>query len=241
MSTTETPPSSSLAVRFGVRAALLLIAVFAPIFAVVGVEPAHAGRASLPDVSPGAASATTADVPLVVKVAPGAPAPDFTALGFRVKDAITAHGIYVLEPTRIDRPTAAQGGVTRSTERAEPAGGTFSDLPLSAREAISRLRAVPGVKWAEPAASRRMCLVPNDPFYSPRGQSPGQWYLPQVGLPTAWGVVTGSADVTVAILDTGINKDLPDFVGRVVWPYSAVDKRSDWPYWQDKDGHGTAV
>ncbi|MFA6131752.1 MAG: S8 family serine peptidase [Patescibacteria group bacterium] len=40
-----------------------------------------------------------------------------------------------------------------------------------------------------------------------------QWYLGQIDAFTAWNTTTGSDDVVVAILDTGIDTDHPDLVG----------------------------
>lgn len=42
-----------------------------------------------------------------------------------------------------------------------------------------------------------------------------QWYLPQVGAPDAWDVTTGSGDVVVAVLDTGVDLDHPDLRGNL--------------------------
>ncbi len=111
----------------------------------------------------------------------------------------------------------------------------------SAAATLEELRHAPGVLSAEPGAVRSACLLPNDPFYSVASSSHGQWSLPRIGMPEAWDMETGSSDVVVAILDTGIDKDLPDFAGRIVSPYSALDQSTDWPSWQDNTGHGTAV
>jgi subtilisin family serine protease len=45
---------------------------------------------------------------------------------------------------------------------------------------------------------------PNDSLYS------GQWYLRQIGLPVAWEKSTGSPDVVVAVLDSGVDINHPD-------------------------------
>jgi serine protease len=46
--------------------------------------------------------------------------------------------------------------------------------------------------------------VPNDSLY------PRQWHYPLIHLPQAWDTTTGSADVTVAVIDTGILPNHPD-------------------------------
>jgi serine protease len=46
--------------------------------------------------------------------------------------------------------------------------------------------------------------VPNDSLYA------RQWHYPLINLPQAWDTTTGSADVTVAVIDTGILSNHPD-------------------------------
>ncbi len=46
--------------------------------------------------------------------------------------------------------------------------------------------------------------TPDDPHY------PEQWHLPKIGAPTAWDVTTGSSNVVVAIIDTGVDYRNPD-------------------------------
>ena len=89
---------------------------------------------------------------------------------------------------------------------------------------LASLRSEPGVEWAEETQPVYAAVVPNDPYYS------YQWALPKVGLPTAWNSTTGSAGVTVAIVDTGLDENVADFAGRIVSPYSVVDGSASWPY-----------
>lgn len=95
---------------------------------------------------------------------------------------------------------------------------------VSADELARRLRALPEVAAAEPVRRRRASEVPNDPFYG--ADQPaitptvGQWYLrmPDQTLIAAtnaesgWNLGTGSGAITVAVLDTGVRFDHPDFV-----------------------------
>ncbi len=62
-----------------------------------------------------------------------------------------------------------------------------------------------------------------------------------MGFEEAWDITTGSAGVTVAVLDTGLNRDISDFSGRIVSPYSVLTEGTDWPTWKDNFGHGTGV
>jgi subtilisin family serine protease len=49
-------------------------------------------------------------------------------------------------------------------------------------------------------------VLPSDIYFS------DQWYLQKIQAPVAWQTTTGSADVVVAILDTGFDLDHPDLV-----------------------------
>lgn len=111
------------------------------------------------------------------------------------------------------------------------------DVPDQANlEAIlSELRLDPGVAWAQSTQTVYASGVPNDPYYYL------EWAPPKVGMPTAWDVTPGSATVTIAVVDTGLDGTIADFSGRIVSPYSVVDGSGVWPYWDDTAGHGTAV
>jgi len=74
---------------------------------------------------------------------------------------------------------------------------------------VLRLRADPRVAEAIPNYLVQPAAIPNDPRY------PLQWHFPLIGLPEAWEVTTGSPDVVVAVVDTGIIAH-PDLAGRVV-------------------------
>lgn len=62
---------------------------------------------------------------------------------------------------------------------------------------IDELRVSADVEYAHPNWLFSPSLVPNDAHYSK------QWHYPQVNLPEAWDLTTGSSTVRIAILDTG--------------------------------------
>lgn len=75
---------------------------------------------------------------------------------------------------------------------------------MSGEELIKSFTNNPWVEYAEVDASYQASRIPNDPEYS------RLWYLPQINAPSAWDVTTGSEDVIVAVLDTGVDLDHPD-------------------------------
>lgn len=83
-----------------------------------------------------------------------------------------------------------------------PAG---TDIVAASRD----LRGRPGVLLAEPDIMTYPAIVPNDPQYS------SQFHLPQIKAPAGWDVTTGSADVVIAIIDSGLYLAHPDVAGKI--------------------------
>jgi subtilisin family serine protease len=124
---------------------------------------------------------------------------------------------------------------------AVPRGTTASEL---ARE----LARAPGVRSAEPDRWMRAQALPDDPGF------PEQWSLHNTGqmvgglpgtpgadisAPAAWDVTTGSSNVVVAVVDTGVSDQHEDLRAN-------IDPRGiDWVDWdrepRDENGHGTHV
>ncbi len=93
--------------------------------------------------------------------------------------------------------------------------------------ALKSLARDPAVEIAEPNYLRQPFAVPNDPFYA------FQWHYPAINLPAAWDLETGSASVTVAVIDSGILAGHPDLRERLV---SGFDFVSDATNAGDGDG-----
>ncbi|ORC32656.1 hypothetical protein B4O97_15975 [Marispirochaeta aestuarii] len=75
--------------------------------------------------------------------------------------------------------------------------------------------------------------TPDDTLYNE------QWNLQHLEMPAVWASVTGDPSVVVAVLDTGINQELPDFNGvNFVTGRNIVDNNGDT---SDSIGHGTHV
>jgi len=97
---------------------------------------------------------------------------------------------------------------------------------------VAALRHHPLVEYAEPNYIIHAILTPNDPSF------PSQWGLTKIGAPQAWDVTTGSSDLTIAIVDSGIDLDHPDLGGKIILGYDYVN--GDW-HPDDDYGHGTHV
>lgn len=54
-----------------------------------------------------------------------------------------------------------------------------------------------------------LAQTPDDPFFG------AQWYLQKIDAPAAWDVTTGSRNVVVAVLDTGVDLQQPDLVNQL--------------------------
>jgi len=89
------------------------------------------------------------------------------------------------------------------------------------------------VRYVEPNYRYKIAAVPNDPDYSQ------QWGLQKIEAEKAWDIQTGSKDVIVAVIDTGIDYDHLDLSANYhPLGYDWVNDDSD-P--MDNNGHGTHV
>ncbi len=106
------------------------------------------------------------------------------------------------------------------------------EVPRQAEQAVVRaLSRNPHIKFAEVDALIEPVFIPNDPSYG------SQWHLPKVQVPTAWDSTQGEG-VTVAVLDTGIDVNHPEFQGQLVEGWNAVSQDSNIA---DVMGHGTST
>lgn len=129
-----------------------------------------------------------------------------------------------LPQSEITRLVAAAG--TPFYVKGPVAGGAW-DLRLYQRTPISSVRATaarlaahPTVSWAEPAVRGRFQARPDDSLFA------DQWPLHDatagIRAPEAWQSTTGSPGITIAVLDSGVRDEHPDFAGRLLPGYDFV-------------------
>ncbi len=75
-------------------------------------------------------------------------------------------------------------------------------------------------------------LLPNDAYYG------NQWHLGKIEAPAAWDITTGSAQMPIAIIDSGIDLDHPDLAQKILPGFNFLDDSTNG---DDVYGHGTAV
>ena len=68
----------------------------------------------------------------------------------------------------------------------------------------AELKADPDVEYAQPNYSYRICRVPDDPEF------PDQYAHQLIQMEDAWEISTGSRDVVIAVIDTGVDVNHPD-------------------------------
>src|SRR5262245_41924115 len=99
----------------------------------------------------------------------------------------------ILPPATITSDPAR--GLQRASLDHVSAGATIAEGSTSLETAVKRTE----VRAPPPPG-----LIPNDPLFSQ------QWYLNKIGAPQAWGLTTGSTNIVVAIIGTGVDYTHPD-------------------------------
>jgi len=111
------------------------------------------------------------------------------------------------------------------------------ELPYQANEMafVQAFQARPEIEFAELDWFLSLAqMAPNDPFYL----DPNAWGLQKINGPAAWSINTGSPNIVIAILDTGVDGTHPDLAPNMVPGWNIYDNNADS---SDAQGHGTMV
>lgn len=118
-------------------------------------------------------------------------------------------------------------------------------LPLE--KAIEKFKQNPNVEYAGPNHVVSICRTPNDDWYQFMGIYL-QWGLydpenPNVGIDAerAWDITTGSPDVIIAVVDTGVMTDHEDLYAKIVPGRNVITGVPNPEDAYDDHGHGTFV
>jgi subtilisin family serine protease len=126
-----------------------------------------------------------------------------------------------LKVTSITRLTPPAPTMTAADESLVALASTFKvryESETKVETAVESLSKVDGVEYAEPNRYRETyATIPNDPGF------PNQWGLTKINCPAAWDRTTGSANVVVAVIDTGIDLDHPELAALLVQGWDMVD------------------
>jgi len=91
------------------------------------------------------------------------------------------------------------------------------------------------IEYVEEDTVVRALNTPNDAMFG------SQWGLAKIQAPSGWNINTGSENVTVAILDTGINGSHPDLSGKIATSVNCTRSFCPQDSPTDANGHGTHV
>lgn len=142
------------------------------------------------------------------------------------------------------RRAAAQAAGARTLRRLDALNAVVLTV-RSGREqvALDRLRTDPAVIDAErdpidhgeaiaTCTPSLTCPIPDDPLFA------SQWGLSAIEAPQAWAITQGSPNVTVAVVDSGIDISHPDLSGKIIGSATLTANAGNV---YDRAGHGTHV
>lgn len=106
-------------------------------------------------------------------------------------------------------------------------------VPKHAEETVAHaLARSPNIEFAELDLAHELTeTIPDDDYYG------NAWHLPKIGAPAAWDMSKGT-NVTVAVLDSGVDPNHPDLKDKLLPGFNTVDNSTNTA---DIAGHGTKV
>lgn len=109
--------------------------------------------------------------------------------------------------------------------------------PEEKQEVLEELRKQDEVLYAEENAtiSVHELKFPNDEYLG------HQWYLDSINMKAAWNtssLAPTRSKITVAVIDSGVDRNHPDLRGNIMSGYNFIDNNTDTT---DEHGHGTAI
>ncbi|MFK2826383.1 S8 family serine peptidase [Bacillus sp. B190/17] len=121
------------------------------------------------------------------------------------------------------------------TEETVLQDGLFVNVSVESNQQLptiaARLMEEADIKKAEPNYRLKSLVKPRDSYYN------RQWFHSKINAPKAWDRTRGSSQVTVAVIDGGVDTRHPEFKNRLVKPYNVVTGGTSlYP-----DDHGTHV
>jgi subtilisin family serine protease len=132
------------------------------------------------------------------------------------------HG-YLPDQQRLATPLVKRAGASFEMQHHLGASGLFlvhAPVSITVNETLQRFAKIPGFRYAEPDMLYEIQLTPNDASFSSMwgmnntGQSGGTVDA-DIDAPEAWNISTGSSNVVVGMVDTGIDYNHPDLAANV--------------------------
>lgn len=106
---------------------------------------------------------------------------------------------------------------------------------VSVPDAILEIEACPEVRYATPNGVFYMCSTSVNDQYAD-----AQWHLNHIGINKAWDIAKCNHEVTVAVIDSGIELNHPDLAANILTLYAWDAIENDYLAIDD-GGHGTTV
>jgi thermitase len=125
----------------------------------------------------------------------------------------------------------------RSINVLSKTGVHIVELPPNADEkaSVAALRASKEIDFAEvDRILTPQSITPNDYYYF----IGYQWGLSKISAPGAWSITTGSSNIVIAVIDSGVDSTQPDLQGRLVAGWNIFDNNANTA---DVGSHGTSV